>query len=221
MKKLYGIGVGPGDAEYLTIKAYKAIKGASAIFVPDRMGESTALLIVKDYVDEKKIVPISIVMGENNDIRYSKAAKVIEETLMDGDTGVFLTLGDPMVYSTFLYLMRELEKIKVHVEAIPGISSFTAAASKVKMPIAMKGEGFYLCDGSIDEEILKKCSSVAILKTYKNKKDILDTLEKYEFQYVYVKCCGRSDEKILYDKEEILEDKSYMSLLLGRRKNND
>lgn len=221
MKKIYGIGVGPGDRELITLKGYKLIRSCNMVFIPESGGESLAEKIAGEYIQDKKVIRIEFPMGEDNAIRYEAAAEFIDCEMGDGEVGVFLTLGDPMVYSTFLYLMMELEKKDIEVESVPGITSFCASANRIKMPISLKGEKFYLCDGGIDEEILKSAQTVCILKTYKNKEDILNKLEKNDFRYVYIKRCSHKDEKVLEAKEEILKDKDYLSLILGRRQADD
>lgn len=221
MKKLYGIGVGPGDKELITLKGYNLIRGCSLVFIPENRGESLAGRIAEDYIKGKRIVSLKFPMGEDNGGRYKEAAEIVEREMEEDEYGVFLTLGDPMVCSTFLYLMMELEKRKVEVESVPGITSFCASASRVKMPLTLKGENFYLCDGDIDEEILKSAHSFCMLKTYKNKEDILNKLEKYGFKYFYIKRCTHEDEKIICDRDEIVKDRDYLSLILGRRDGND
>lgn len=217
MKKLYGIGVGPGDSELITLKGINAIKQSDYIFIPKSKGESTAGLIADEYTEGKNIIELEFPMGEDNSDRYKKAAKIIDETLKDGQVASFLTLGDPMTYSTYIYLILELSEYNIDISTIPGITSFAASTSILNTPLTLKGESFYLCDGDIDIEVLKRIDSICILKVNKNKEDIISKLECENFKYVYVKRCTRSDEKIIYDKEEILKDNDYMSLIFGRR----
>ncbi|NLX91092.1 MAG: precorrin-2 C(20)-methyltransferase [Firmicutes bacterium] len=218
MKKIYGIGAGPGDGEYITLKGYKLIRKADMVFIPSSGGKSFAGNIAKDYISDKQVVELDFAMDGNEKGKYAAIARLIDDKLKSGQTGVFLTLGDPMVYSTFCYFMEELVKLGIQVETVPGVTSFCAAANRAKVPVALKGESFYLCDGDIDEEILKAADSVCILKTYKNKASILNALEKHGFEYVYVKRCTCDEEKVLYERDEILKDTDYMSLIMGRRK---
>lgn len=218
MKKIFGIGVGPGDKEYITLKGYNLIRRADVVFIPMSCKESTAGHIAEDYIKDKRVLEIHFPMGEDNVERYKEAAAFIDGEVKNDEIGVFLTLGDPMVYSTFLYLMFELEKRNIYIESIPGVTSFGASFNRVKMPLTLKGDRFYLCDGEIDKNSLKFCDSICILKTYKNKDKIISMLEEEGFDYVYVKRCTCTDEKIIYDKSEILKDNDYMSLMLGRRK---
>ena len=217
MKKLYGVGIGPGDHELITLKAYNLIRNCDYIFAPKSKGKSLAKEIVSEYTKDKEIIELDFPMGEDNEARYVHAAQKIENTLMDDEKAVFLTLGDSMVYSTYIYLMFELQKIGVITETVPGITSFTAAASCINTPITIRDESFYLCDKQLDEEVLKRVDSVCILKVNKQKEKIIELLEKNNFQYVYIKRCTQEDQTILYDKKEILKDQDYISLILARR----
>jgi precorrin-2/cobalt-factor-2 C20-methyltransferase len=144
-------------------------------------------------------------------------ANIINETLKDNEIGVFLTLGDPMTYSTYAYLMKELMELKVQTETIPGITSYNAAAALLGLPITLRDESFYLADGNVDEDVLKKIDTICILKVSKNKAEIIDKLERNGFDYVYVKRCTQADQAVIYNKEEMLADKDYMSLIFARR----
>lgn len=218
MKKIYGIGIGPGDKELITLKGYNLIRSCDYVFLPSSKGSSLAGKIVSDYIVDKKVVEIDFPMGEDNEERYINAAIKINEILDEDEVGVFLTLGDPMTYSTYLYLMFQLKKMDLNVETIPGITSFNAAASRLSMPLTLKNESFYLADGMLDEEILKRVDTVCVLKIIKNKLDIMDKLKKHGFEYVCVKRCTQDNEAIIYEKSEILGDNDYMSLIYARRK---
>ncbi len=217
MKKLYGIGTGPGDKELLTLKAVRVIKEASVIFAPNNKGKNIALDTVEEYLGDKKVVLIDFPMGKVERIDYIKAAEIIYKEIPQGEYGAFLTIGDPMIYSTYIYIMEELEKTNMEVEIISGIPSFVAAAARTKQPLTVKGDSFLLCD-DFKEELLDSADSICILKTFKNKEKVLNALENKNFDYKYIKRCTWSDEKILTDKEEIIKDSDYISLILGKKK---
>lgn len=220
MKRLYGIGTGPGHEELLTIMAVKKIQGASVVFAPNNKGKNMALDTVKEYIQDRKVVLLDFPMGKVAEKDYLDAAKTIDEEIPQGEYGVYLTIGDPMVYSTFIYIMKELEKKNIQVEIVPGIPSFIASAAQSKIPLTTKGDRFLLMD-EFHEELLEDIDSLCILKTLKGKEKILDSLEEKGFDYIYVKKVSLKDEQILTNREEIINDKDYMSLILGRRKSND
>lgn len=218
MKKLYGIGVGPGDPELLTLKAVRLIKECKIIFAPNNNGKNMALDTVKEFIGDTKVVLLDFPMGIVSREDYIEARKIIIKEIPKGESGVFLTIGDPLIYSTFIYIMEELEKKAIKVEIVPGIPSFVAAASIAKIPLALKGDKFLLCD-EFHEDLLNRSNSIAILKTSRNKEYILNSLEKNSYIYRYVKKATLVDEEILIEREEILKDDNYISLIIGRKNN--
>ncbi len=221
MKKIYGIGTGPGHKEYLTLKAVRAIKESEVIFAPNNKGNNMALDTVKDFIEDKKVILLDFPMGKVEEKHYDKAAERIEEEILEEKSGAFLTIGDPLIYSTFIYLMERLVEKKVEVEIVPGIPSFLASSAIVKKPLTIKGDKFFLCDGDLNEEMLNNCDSIAVLKTSTNKQETLDLLEKNGFSWSYVKRATLDGEKVLTNREDVIKDKDYISLILGRRGQND
>lgn len=216
MKKLYGIGTGPGDKELLTLKAVKTIEKSDVIFAPNNKGKNMAIDTAIDFIGDKKVILIDLPMGKVTREDYINAAKIIRSEIPEAGVGSFLTIGDPMIYSTFIYIMNELEKEDIETEIISGIPSFVAAAGESKTPLTVKGESFLLCDG-LDEELINMVDSIALLKTLRSKEDTLDLFEKHTFNYKYIKRVSMVEQEILEDREEILKDKDYLSLILGRK----
>lgn len=216
MKKLYGIGTGPGDPNLLTLKAVKAMEESDIIFAPNNKGKNMAIDTAKKFIKDKKIVYIDFPMGRVTREDYKTAAKTISSEIPKGGKGAFLTIGDPMIYSTFIYIMEELELEEISIEIVPGIPSFVASAAEAKVPLTIKGDNFILCD-EFNKELLKYGNSIAILKTLRNKEEILNILEENNYSYNYIKKVSLEDQEILKDKEEILKDKNYMSLILCRK----
>lgn len=217
MKKLYGIGTGPGAADLLTLRAVNVIKDAKVIFAPNNKGKNMALDTVEEYIGDKKVVLIDFPMGSVEAEDYINAANIIYEEISEGDYGAFLTIGDSMIYSTFIYIMDLLTDKDIEIEVVPGIPSFVAAAAASKVPLTVKGDKFLLID-EFDNSLLDKADSFALLKTLGAKEDTLDELERNDFSYKYVKRVSLENEEILENKEEIIQDRDYISLILGRRK---
>lgn len=216
MKKLYGIGTGPGASDLLTIRAVNTMKNASIIFAPNNKGKNMALDTAKEYIQDKEVVFIDFPMGSVNSDDYIHAAHIIYDKIPNEQSGVFLTIGDPMIYSTFIYVMDLLKGKDIEIEIVPGIPSFVAAAAASKSPLTVKGDTFLLLD-EFDDSLLDKADSFALLKTFKEKESILDELEKNHFNYQYVKRVSLNQEEILEDKVKIIEDQDYISLILGRK----
>lgn len=217
---LYGIGVGPGDKELLTIKAVKAIENSSVIVAPSSMkdGDSIALETAKEYIkDGTEVVIKHFPMGTKDREEKSKEAySFIEEKLREGKNVSFLTIGDPYVYSTYIHMLKHMEERGFNIETIPGITSFCAAASLVDRTLVIGDNPLMILPANRVKDI-KDEKYVVIMKVYKYEEEVVDTLEKKGFDYVYVSRAGREGQLILTDKEEIKNARDYMSLILASR----
>ena len=149
---LYGIGVGPGDPELLTLKAIRTIRGCDVIAAPVSGGEKqTALDIAREYVGEKQVLSLALPMTRDEDaLRQKRAAAAdrVREKLDEGKNVGFLTLGDPMIYSTYSYLHTILGNRGYAVEVVPGVTSFCAAAAALGEPLCEGGEALHIIPAS-------------------------------------------------------------------------
>lgn len=220
MSKFYGIGVGPGDSELLTLKGLRIIKECDVIISPTATegGESIALNIVKEYIDENKEVrvlhfPMSR-GGKDEKIRY--AYEVIEKYLEEGKNVAFLTLGDPYVYSTYIYLLTHFKDKDYEVETVPGVTSFCAAASIVNRTLVIGDEPLMIVPASSLDKI-KDEKFLVIMKVYRKEEEVINFLEDKGFDYVLVSRAGREGQKVLYKKNDILNHRDYMSLIIASR----
>lgn len=217
---LYGIGVGPGDKELLTIKAVRAIENSDVVIAPSALegGESIALETAKEYIKEDTEVVIKhFPMGKKNRVEKAREAyNFIEEKLNEGKNVSFLTIGDPYVYSTYIHMLKHMEERGFHVETIPGITSFCAAASLVDRTLVVGDNPLMILPATRIDDI-KDEKYVVIMKVYKQEERVVDFLEEKGFDYVYVSRAGREGQLILTDKEEIKNARDYMSLILASR----
>ncbi|NCB63011.1 MAG: precorrin-2 C(20)-methyltransferase [Clostridia bacterium] len=141
--KLYGIGVGPGDPELLTLKGARLLRECPVVAVPDKgAGEKTALNIVKEHVEGKEIVCCPAPMVREAaalERSYNESADKVCECLAQGKDVAFITLGDPTVYSTYIYTHKKVLERGYEAELVPGVPSFCAVAARL---------GTSLCEGS-------------------------------------------------------------------------
>lgn len=142
---LYGVGVGPGDPELVTVKAFRLLKESPVIAYPRKKSgaKSYALAIVEMYVDtrEKDMLALTFPMTKDKEAlekQWNKTVDTVWSHLEQGKDVAFVTEGDPMLYSTYIHLMRLMKERHPEVEAIsvPGISSVNAAASRLGLPLA-------------------------------------------------------------------------------------
>lgn len=177
MAELICVGCGPGDPELLTVKAVKAIHNADVIMCPtSKEGKiSIAYSIISSVIDNSKKPVVNLVFPMVKDKKtlentWKKNAKVIADTIKSGKNVVYLTVGDPSLYSTWIYLQREL-KLKypeIKITVIPGIVSMFAFASKVGISIAEGDETVAVIPACYDLSRVKKtaknCDTMVFLK---------------------------------------------------------
>jgi len=207
--KLYGIGVGPGDSELMTVKAARIVGEADVIITPktEKKDGSVALNIAKPYIQEHtEIVPVVFPMVLDDATQqegWEEAKRVIVSYLEQGKNVVFLTLGDPMFYSTYMYVYRLIENTGFEIETIPGITAFCAIGSHLGYPIVEK------------EEVL-------IMKVYKNFDEVQEVLLKHNMadDAVMISRVGLPDEQVFVGLDNMPKDKklNYLSTILAKRK---
>lgn len=220
MRTLFGIGVGPGDSELVTVKAVRAIENCDVIVAPsaEEGGASIALDTVREYIKEGTEVVIKhFPMGKKDRVtKVKEAYDFIENRLAEGNTVGFLTIGDPYVYSTYIHLLKHMEERGFHVDTIAGVTSFCAAASIVNRTLVVGNEPLLILPAARIKDI-KDEKYVVIMKVYKHEEEVVNTLEEKGFDYIYVSRAGREGELVLTDKEEILKARDYMSLILASK----
>ena len=150
MTGLIGIGVGPGDPELLTVKAVKAIQNADIIMCPASNEDrpSIALSVVSSIIDKSKnqeIVKLIFPMTKDKDIlkaTWKKNVKIMAEKVLLGKNVVYLTVGDPYLYSTWIYMHKDLKENypDMNISVIPGIVSIFTFAAKVGVSVAEGAE---------------------------------------------------------------------------------
>jgi precorrin-2/cobalt-factor-2 C20-methyltransferase len=217
---LYGIGVGPGDEELLTLKAVNIIKKCPVIIAPSAKegGTSIALETARNFITEDKEVMVKHfpMGGDQQEEKIHKAFKIIEEKLKQGKDIAFLTIGDPFVFSTYIYLLRYMKEQGYNTETVPGITSFCAGASIAGEPIVIGDERVLILPATQVEKITDE-KFVVIMKVYRIEEKVLDVLEEKGFKYVFVKRAYREGQQVLRDREEILKNRDYMSLIIAQR----
>ncbi len=221
MAKLYGIGVGPGDSELLTLKAVRIIQNSEVIVAPSSMakGKSIALDTAKEFIKEGTEVLIKHfpMGGEEQEGKIFEAFKTIEEKIKEGKNVAFLTIGDPFIYSTYIYLLKYIEEKGYETETIPGITSFCACASLAKEPLVIGDEPLLIIPSN-SLEAIKEEKNVVIMKVYKKEEEVINYLEQRGFSYVYVKKAGRDGQEVIRNKEDIIKNREYMALIIAHRK---
>jgi len=177
MRELTAVGCGPGDPELLTVRAVNAIKNADIIACPtSKEGkQSMALKAVSPLVDESRQKILQLVFPMTKDRRiledaWKRNADQLAGAIRDGARAVYLTIGDPYLYSTWIYLHRELESrySDISVNVVPGIVSMFTFASKAGISLAEGGEKLSVIPSCYNlesvKEIAKNSETLVFLK---------------------------------------------------------
>jgi len=195
MTSLIGIGVGPGDPELLTVKAVKAIHNADIIMCPASNEDrpSIALSVVSSIIDKsknQKIIKLIFPMTKDKDVleqTWKRNAKIMAETVLTGKNVVYLTVGDPFLYSTWIYMHKDLKENypDMNISVIPGIVSIFTFAAKVGVSVAEGAEKVAIIPSCYDlssvKEIAKHSESMIFLKDGRYFDQVIKVLKESGF----------------------------------------
>lgn len=241
-----GVGVGPGNPELMTLKAVRAIRECSVIAVPvsdnslqapvcekagtesqykEYLNRCVAFGIARGAVPEveKKdriFLPMPMIK-EKDKLRniHNMDADAVAEILEQGRDVVFLTLGDPTVYSTCMYVHKRLKRKGYPTELVPGIPSFCAAAARMDTSLAENRQELHILPASYQiERELELPGTKVLMKAGRKMTDVKRILMEKELDVEMVENCGMENEKVYLSAEEIPEQAGYYSLLIVKEK---
>lgn len=235
-------GVGPGDPELMTMKTIRAIRACQVLVLPVKneklkepvLEETQEETFAKECLayqiacqaeeDTKKKIRLYLpmpmirdkkILNEIHDAGAKKAAELLEE----GRNLVFLTLGDPTVYSTGIYIYKRLKKMGYPGRILSGVPSFCAVAARLEIPLVENRQELHILPASYGiEERLSLPGTKVLMKTGKKMAVVKEILEKEDRQAVMVMNCGMDGEKIYRDREEIPDDAGYFSIVIAKEK---
>ena len=227
----YGMGVGPGDPELLTVKAASLLGRCPHVVVPKAKAEggSVALEIAGRYVHAGAVVHelvFPMTMDKAELARsWKQSAQTIAELLKTGADVCFLTLGDALVYSTYIYLLRELKAIApgLEVVTVPGVTSFSAVAALTGFPLGEGKEPITIVPTADDLTAVRRAleagGTVVLMKIGKRLGDILDLLEETGVidDAVFVQRAGQPTQRIELDLRQLRGEDAqagYLSVIL-------
>ena len=225
--KFYGIGVGVGDPENITVKATKKLHEVDVIVLPEaKSGEgSTAFNIVKEYVKsnvEQMFLEFPMIKDvEARKVFRKNNADKISAELEKGKNVAFLTIGDPMTYSTYTYVLEHIAD-DVEVETIAGITSFNSIAARLNVPLMIGDEDLKVVSVNRKTDIYREIEdndNLVLMKISRNfekiKKAIIETGNKENA--VIVSDCGKDNEVVYWDIESV-EEVPYFSTMILKKK---
>lgn len=242
----YGVGVGPGDPELVTIKAVKTVEDCDVVVIPvssgeieqpvfDGTGEDPAY---KKYLE--KCVAYQIICGTGLDLKkraklylpmpmmkekaalkaiHDAGAEAVTELLEEGKNTAFITLGDPTVYSTCMYIHKRLREKGARTSIIPGVPSFCAAAAKLDMTLVENKEELHVIPASYEiEEGLKLPGTKVLMKAGRKIPYVKQKVQENQMEIRMVENCGMETEHVYTDVEDIPDTASYYSLFIIKDK---
>src|SRR5918912_4612024 len=240
--KLFCVGCGPGDPELLTVRAADLIRSAEVIFAPTaREGKpSIALSVVGKYIDKfaqtvNLVFPMVKDRESLKDYWRKNADQIAREVRM-GKKVVYLTIGDPALYSTWIYLQRELKTTynDIQIEIVPGVTSMFAIAAKAGISLAEGDETIAIVPACYDLERVKRtataCDTVIFLKDGRYFDRVIDMLVESGFPDSATVAIAQnvSDEGELFEMKKISDlrgkkgpTEKYFSIMVAKKNARD
>lgn len=227
----YGIGLGPGDPELLTLKAVRTIQSVDRIFIPrsDSKEDSIAREIVHEYVKDKRVIEQIYPMTKDKSVLTSAWLKAAEEILTEITAGydvAYLTLGDPLTFSTYIYLLRQLETMlpEQAIHTIPGITSYNAAACAANYPLLSGDERLAVIPVPADmnelRPVLEAFDTVIMMKVAKKLDEVIQLLEELKLSEnaLFASYIGQKNAFFTHDLISLRDSgRGYMSVLIVKR----
>jgi precorrin-2 C20-methyltransferase len=232
--KLYGIGVGPGDPELIPLKSVRILKGVDVVFAAasSKNDYSIALEIARPHLG-KDIQAIRLSFPMTADIErekhvWKKNAETVIEYLNKGKDAAFITIGDPLTYSTYGYLIKEVKRLSLDtaISTIPGITSYQAAAALTNTPLTEGDESLLILSGLKEKDQLKnwigKADNIVLLKAYRNMQEICSVIEEMDLtnKTTGVIHCGLDGEEVVTDIRKMIDKEPYYFTVLMIKNNN-
>ncbi|MDP1419462.1 precorrin-2 C(20)-methyltransferase [Peribacillus simplex] len=229
---LYGLGVGPGDPELITVKAFRVIQESPVIAYPKKRkgSKSYAHRIVEVYIrpEEKEMLGLIFPMTKDQailDREWNGTVEKVWQKLYEGKDVAFVTEGDPLLYSTFIHMMKLMQELhpEVEIKTVPGISSFNGSASRLGIALADGDDHVAIVPARDDYEAMKKAIEdhdavvfIKVAKVIDLMITVLKDLDLLEKASVVTKVT--SDEEVIWKVSELEGlELEYLTLMVVRK----
>jgi precorrin-2/cobalt-factor-2 C20-methyltransferase len=224
---LYGVGVGPGDPELMTVKAIRVLGAASVVAYPaPEKGESLARSIARDHIPPgcaEIALHLPFDPNRSSDRAFAEGARAIATHLAAGRDVVCLCAGDPMLYGSFVTLAARLED-RFAVKIVPGVSSLTASAAVLGQALASHEESFAVIPATRPAEDIERlvlgADSAAIIKLGRHVAKVARVLERLGLadHAHYVEKVGMPEQRIRSLASAVAEGAPYFAMILVHRR---
>lgn len=227
---LYGVGIGPGDPRYLTLRAAEVLRAVDVIFtvISANAADSTSRSVVESLRPRGEIRQLVFSMSRDAAVRQARVeenAAAIMAELRAGRSCAFATLGDAMTYSTFGYVLRIIRRQhpELALEIVPGVTSFATFAARARTVLVENGQQLRIVPSfradMADSLQFPAGSTTVLLKTYRSRKALLERLAREkDAEILYGEHLAMPGECILQDLAAIAErPETYLSLMLVKK----
>ncbi|KML44501.1 MULTISPECIES: precorrin-2 C(20)-methyltransferase [Bacillaceae] len=229
---LYGLGVGPGDPELITVKAFRKLQESPVIAYPKKLrgSKSYAHQIVDMYInpEEKEMLGLVFPMTKDEETlraEWTKSAKAIYGFLSQGKDVAFVTEGDPMLFSTFIHLMKLMQKMHpdVPIETVAGISSFNGSVNRLGIALADGDDHVAMIPATENMEEMRRViethDAIVFIKVAKVLDDMLNLLDEMSLlDKTHVVTKVTSDEEVIWNVQELRgAELNYLSCMVVRK----
>ncbi len=229
---LYGVGVGPGDPDLITVKALDTLRKVSVIFAAfsPKNDYSLAEQIVRAHLPDAHVERMDFPMTRDDEVlqeAWTRNATRAIEVARSGRDAAFATLGDPLIFATYSYLLRTVKRLApdTPITTVPGITSFQAAAALTGTPLSEGEESFHLISGANGgatlRRIIETSDNVVMLKTYKRFDDIYAGLEELDLldRAICISRAGLDGQTMVQDMRSLKgKTMPYLSLVIIKKK---
>jgi precorrin-2/cobalt-factor-2 C20-methyltransferase len=229
---LYGLGVGPGDPELITLKALRLLQAAPVVAYPaPDDGPSFARAIVAGHLEARRgappvevpiIIPMRAARFPAQQV-YDHTAEVLADHLTQGRDVAVLCEGDPFFYGSFMYLFGRLAD-RFPTEVVPGVSSMMTCAAAIGTPLSARNDSLTVLPAPMAEDKLRakleNCDAAVVMKLGRNfpkVRKLFDELGLTDYA-TYVERASLENQRVLPLREVPLGTAPYFSMILMHRR---
>lgn len=228
--KIYGVGVGPGNPELLTIKAVQIIRECDIIGIPAKDAVScTAYQIARKAVPEveaKPVIAVAVPMTTDRErlcAAYDQGCRELVNALKQDKEIAFLNLGDPSIYGSYMELHKRITEAGFQTELVSGVPSFCAVAAALGVSLGSGEESIHILPGRYEPEELEAYNGTKVLmksggRLGELKKRLAESEQEGQIAAYAVTNCGMEDQVVCRDIRELEERAGYFTTVIVKER---
>ncbi len=211
------IGLGPGDPELITLKGYKKLMNSDIIFYPETSLKIAEKILTHYNIDKNKFYSLNFPIGSKNIDKIGRDyALLIKKYLDSGKNVVYAVEGEPLLYSTFIDIMKYID---FDFNVIPGISSINGLSAQLKLILSTKNETLLIIPAVDDYDYMKSkilsADNIVLLKITRSRETVKRIINELNIKNYYIMSYVSMDnQKIYYNVDDI---KDYMTVMVIKR----